>query len=729
MYGSCATQLDLPSSDLDLVVCGLDEMIMNHIPIERTSSSTRKSPTNSTQTLNQSPGSSVHNLLQSFDISSHNLPHSPEEPTSQKRIPSHKEFESSHGQSAPDEITDYAAEGEPEIVYDASEEDVTIGMESYNPDYHANQQEYYYVPYNYIPPISLNAQRVIRLASELEMQPWAVQVKAIPNAAVPVVKMLADPSRLPGAVGNGGSWMIQQHIAAQTGAPGSPPLSPDQIPATPNQFFQQGQTSSSRFFSQHSMPTWRGADIMNGLQPVDITFEGPEHGGIGSTTYSACVVQEACNEAGIPPESTPVVQVAMVLKELLAQRRLNEPFSGGLSSYALLLLLLAVIKERKIIQEEMERVEKQRQEVNRPDAGPGKPSQKTNNTATRISTSQAVTDKNAATKSQKRMAVEVPSVVDSSSKERVVNEKMVEPSNTPSKQIAISSWASIAKKSNGSTARTDSTSTTTVSNSSAIATKNTINESNQPLSSSIEKMRNVSSKNEWFTTRAHSDSTANSAETESQQAQCKIANTLPQSKAAVDDEVTQSKEEYTKLRPPRIPQCSNDVLEVLCSGELTSGKLLMHFLLFYGQHFDAQSTLIDINGTHHPEYGRLDIDKLSPFVTRPPGGTIDPVTGMYSVDPIVVYDPLEGAMDHNVSKRCYCWNNVRWVFAQCYMTVSSVVEASGTSTKSATKVRYRGDAAQDGSSRVITSGNPAPNEQSGTNSDLITPILELLLSF
>jgi len=155
----------------------------------------------------------------------------------------------------------------------------------------------------------------------------------------------------------------------------------------------------------------------------------------------------------------------------------------------------------------------------------------------------------------------------------------------------------------------------------------------------------------------------------------------------------------------------------------------MHFLLFYGQHFDAQSTLIDINGTHHPEYGRLDIDKLSPFVTRPPGGTIDPVTGMYSVDPIVVYDPLEGAMDHNVSKRCYCWNNVRWVFAQCYMTVSSVVETSGTSTKPATKVRHRGEAAKNGSSRIIKSGNPVPGEQSGTNSDLITPILELLLSF
>ena len=27
MYGSCATELDLPSSDLDLVVCGLDRTV------------------------------------------------------------------------------------------------------------------------------------------------------------------------------------------------------------------------------------------------------------------------------------------------------------------------------------------------------------------------------------------------------------------------------------------------------------------------------------------------------------------------------------------------------------------------------------------------------------------------------------------------------------------------------------------------------------------------------
>lgn len=221
---------------------------------------------------------------------------------------------------------------------------------------------------------------------------------------------------------------------------------------------------------------------------------------------------------------------------------------------------------------------------------------------------------------------------------------------------------------------------------------------------------------------------------------------------AVLSQVTPSSEDDTsKLllgSSTSVPQGSNDVFEVLCSGELTSGKLLMHFLLFYGQHFDSQSTLIDINGTHHPEYGKVEIERLSPFVARPPGGTIDPITGMFSVDPIVVYDPLEGAMDHNVSKRCYCWNNVKWVFAQCYMTVSSVVETTDTrctkgsslqsSSKHGNMANDKSKSSREGGGEGDVKGgtnNKSKEKQSGppttstTRADVMTPILELLLSF
>ena len=96
------------------------------------------------------------------------------------------------------------------------------------------------------------------------------------------------------------------------------------------------------------------------------------------------------------------------------------------------------------------------------------------------------------------------------------------------------------------------------------------------------------------------------------------------------------------------PQGFHDVVEVLCAGETTAGKLLMHFLLFYGQHFDSQSTAIDYSGTHPRDVNRNNgYSQFSPYMQRRTAGTYDPVTGMLTVDPIVVYDPLEGAENNN----------------------------------------------------------------------------------
>jgi len=669
MYGSCATQLDLPSSDLDLVVCGLDELNISH----------------------------------------HTSDHTP---------PAQNSPRSLHNEIEPREENNCTVNAEPIISPDYQQdaqrvhhgsfsnreaEEVTT-TESYSHDYHVGQQEFYYAPQNYFSPFSLNAQRVIRLASELELQPWAVQVKAIPTATVPVVKMLADPSRLPGAVSAGGNWMMQQHIAGQTGAP---PLSPDQIPTSPNQFFPQSK-SPSRYYSNPSLPPWRGADIMNGLQPVDITFEGPEHGGIGSTTYSACVVQDSCNETGLPPDSTPIVQVAMVLKELLAQRRLNEPFSGGLSSYALLLLLLAVIKERAIIQQEMERIEKQRQEVSsdsREVKLSGKISSQAQNNLPKepnqvqenvfLTAAEIVAGKGVSPRMNERGTVATLPALESSSS---INAANLKPNP--------SSWASIAKKSNGSTAKTEATSTLKSTNSITTLTTNTGVTSTHAVAPEKDVLK------------SSFQEALNNSQTEKEKSP--VAN--QNKKKAPVSQVTPSSEE-NKLVCALSPQGSNDVLDVLCSGELTSGKLLLHFLLFYGQYFDAQSTLVDLNSTHHPDFGTKDARHLSPFTPRPPGGTIDPVTGMFSVDPIVVYDPLEGAMDHNVAKRCYCWNNVRWVFAQCYMTVSSIVEESGSCCKSMSQsTRNRDNLAGDSLVKGSVDGD-------ASKTYVTNPVLELLLSF
>lgn len=812
MYGSCATQLDLPSSDLDLVVCGLDDVVVDHIhpsptpmidqqstmgmssSLHNTSSNSipeqaqlpeefiPMSPANQQQQYIQPPSTPVavgdgqrQQILPAASFADSSVQEGGESSAPLTADGSFAEVEtgtmvneSADGgmvgieySSTAEQYNDSSHQGEMDGTFSPgysyhSQQDVAAenylspvysqggesmgGMEVYQE--YQNGQEYYYTsPYSYVSTLSLNAQRVLRLASELELQPWAVQVKAIPTATVPVVKMLADPSKLPGLSGStaGGNWMMQKHISGVAGGEiPPPPLSPPDLEQSQKAGGAGVSASSSQhFFSPHPMtPQWRGADIMNGLQPVDITFEGPEHGGIGSTTYSARVVQDACDETGLAPESTPVVQVASVLKELLAQRRLNEPFSGGLSSYGLLLLLLAVLKDRKIIQEELKKIERQRQKVS-------------GETNSRPSQKQRESSNGSGVKSTATTAA-LSSVaspgVESSDKS----------STTPSsnsKPTVSSSWASIAKKSNGSTARTDSLSTVTKSTSGSL-TAPTAKTGSANYSQVVQKERkDNATKKSSGQQQSYNDQTAkkpingDSAKAQSLEALSEKKQILPQSSnvaidgpSAVLSQVTPSSEDDAGklLGSPSssVPQGSNDVLEVLCSGELTAGKLLMHFLLFYGQHFDARSTLIDINATHHPEYGVLDIDRLSPFVPRPPGGTIDPVTGMFSVDPIVVYDPLEGANDHNVSKRCYCWNNVKWVFAQSYMTVSSIVETSDTTTcnkssSTQSKKHNRDDAngIRSKASRVGDGKLPDKSKVGSSTDDGLTGILELLLSF
>lgn len=581
MYGSCATQLDLPSSDLDVVVCGLDR-------IEDPLKGNQPYADNISETGSSSP-SSVHSQTRTY-----------------------------HHQ-----------------IY---------------------------------PHLSNNGHRVIRLANALEKVPWAVQVKAIPTASVPVIKILADSSRLPGAAGM--DWMLQQQrmaaavIAAAEFNSGKMPVTYSSLnnndrssanfskgannmhashyPMSRHMAAAMSGISPSSSSSFHStMPPWRGADVMNGLLSLDITFEGPEHGGLGSTAFSARVIQEACNETGLPPERTPAVQVLMVIKELLAQRKLNEPFSGGLSSYAILLLVVAVVKERRIINREIERIEKQRQAV-------------------------------------ERSSVNCDSLQGSKSSTWPY-EKQSKSLNGTDKESTGSSWASVAKKSSSNLLSQDD--------------------------SQDEALDDVSSKKSYQATT--SNYTKSDIPTLS-----KCAQNYP----------------HGDLQDLSLfPQGSNDVLEVLCSGEPTAGKLLMHFLLFYGRHFDAYTTCIDVSGTHHPDYKHKQDSimhanaHLSPFTVRKAGGTFNPVTEVYTVDPIVVYDPLEGAESNNVARSCYAWENIRWTFEQCYNTLSGVVElgAGSNNNRSRSKTWPQQDSTCPTADGTVTSRNV----------DDLSPLLELLLSF
>ena len=693
--------LDLPSSDLDVVVCGLDQMevAMNVSP----------APQKNGVNFSVSPGEDV----------------------------------------TPDKLNP-----EPQMEH----------------HHHAMPQ---YVP------VHLNADRVIRLAAELERQPWAVLVKAIPTASVPVVKVLADPSRLPGAtpptVMGGEEWMIKQQPTTNQNVGDMPGAAPSTRGASSAAGASQGNVSP--YQSAIQPPVWRGADVDNGLLKLDITFEGPEHGGIGSTEFSARVVQNVCDETGLTPENTAFVQVVMVVKELLAQRRLNEPFSGGLSSYSLLLLVLSVMCERKVIQEELDRVERQRRLVatdggnsavsgssgNKSHENPSKPPKQSDQkvgpgtavasnpaagTKSKAKTTQAAkSEGNSARASQvtaqapkpaSRNPGETPKQAQSGNQQRGGNTPKGNPqendrgaSQRPSDCKAAksvgNSWASIAmgqnspaalkaaspskkgdsqhKKAAQATKKPSSFADAVARNASAPAQERTANKtlpgtqqtspttpakvSNGPPTKATKSKdaKKTNKKQAANSTKSQENSKIESQEKNTSNAENGEAPNQAKRKIDADEKTSKFNNYSSEPSDPAIssnqsvfPQGFNDVIEVLCSGETTPGKLLMHFLLFYGQHFEAHATAIDISGKHQREIPTQSspYTHLSPYIQRRSAGAIDPITGMLTVDPIVVYDPLEGAENNNVARRCFLWSSVKWVFAQSFMTLSSAVERNTT---------------------------------------------------
>jgi hypothetical protein len=739
MYGSCATNLDLPSSDLDVVVCGLDRPFVE----------AGTSPSNLPAAASNSPDDT------SSAGDSKNREEGPPDSESRK------------------EGSSYASDQR----------------------YSRHQMTQYQMQMMY-GHMSLNAERVLRLAMELEHQPWAVHVKAIPTASVPVIKILADPARLQGAAMNGNAeWLVQQPISGQSPQPINSHGFPDNGDPRPG-----NQPPKSHFQTQQSSPLWRGADVVNGLLKVDITFEGPEHGGIGSTKFSKKVVEDFSLETGLSPEGTPQVQVLMVLKELLAQRRSNEPFSGGLSSYALLLLVISMIGERSIIREELDKTERQRRVVasgggnsalrstpidlmespksefkqsvetgQNKKTSPTKP-QDMHLDGPKLSTQpndDSAQNAGNAKESMKKTAWQEKPEKDDQQKLTKKTEIAAIPPPPQPKLPAVSSWASIArnktpsanpapseKKKNISEKETSETNTesNTVSgdtNDRKVSTKpssfadavakgkpmqvpqmnatpkkaSTIKKSEgkkrfdgllDPPSSkySKSKMEKEDSK-----TAKVQQSKGNAASPEAP----KIRNNALSASSNQSKGPTATAESNSNgpLDSSGFPQGFHDVIEVLCSGETTPGKLLMHFLLFYGQHFESQSTAIDYSGTHPRDAGANNgYSVRSSYMLRRNTGSYDPVTGMYTVDPIVVYDPLEGAENNNVARSCFAWSSIRWVFAQSYMTLSSAAEQN----------------ASDGTrNRTIPASGEGPaygHDESGhVVVDPSSPLLELLLSF
>jgi hypothetical protein len=749
MYGSCATQTDLPSSDLDVVVCGLDRPVDVHMstpPTSQNSNNQSTSPAPADETIRETM--SPVSVASSHD---------------------------SH-QQAPHQITPI-------------------------PQQHAPMM------YSHL---SMNAERVLRLAAELERQPWAVHVKAIPTATVPVIKILADPARLPGAMTqeNGGDWLMQQHqMAAQSGATG-PHTPGEQVDGAESQ-----QASLPTFHPSQAPPTWRGADVVNGLLKVDITFDGPEHGGIGSTEFSSRVIQDVCNETGLQPEGTPAVQVLLVLKELLAQRRLNEPFSGGLSSYSLLLLVISVLRERGVICEELERVECQRRMVAAgggnstlrgasgesglpppvpPKTGNTKSDQKSSARTSKAKKQPAVDDIPAktATSPQTQKQTNNAGARSKGKESKKTGEgtsvqtqnQVASAEKYPSKQsqggggAPSSSWASIAKNSSSSLISRKTGQESLQGNASekkapaqkksALAKKSSFadmvangtpaaTQASKPVaaSSNSNAERNKTGTKKAEPQKTESESLAKKKDAAVKKLDSTVEVAIPGNSAdankpdslehASPSKLQVSSSNYDPILGPTsslFPQGFHDVIEVLCSGETTAGKLLMHFLLFYGSHFDSQSTAIDYSGKHQRgTNGNNGYSYMSPYMQRRTAGSYDPMTGMLTVDPIVVYDPLEGAENNNVARSCFAWSSIRWVFTQSYMTLSSVVEMSATPGSGQTG-GSRSEAGASGRANEETAEGKAsesdmwkgPYSQDESGNMMVDPsqqLLELLLSF
>lgn len=507
---------------------------------------------------------------------------------------------------------------------------------------------------HYIPFYSPNAHRVMKLSAEIEPLPWAVQVKSIPNATVPVIKILADPSKISGSVHDNDWSFTSGYIAMQeeqyvnSTDPGVGPAELSPLPVSTHRSYQP----------------WRGSDIMNGLISLDITFEGPEHGGIGSTEYSMHVVNQMCQETGLSPDDTPFVQCLMVLKELLAQRKLNEPYSGGLSSYALLLLLTALLRERTAIRAEIERSLHNRQ------------------SSVAMGTQTPSEETDMLQKSENRNEIHKGSDTEESQLKQ--NPPVVETGK------ATTSWASVARKTESrkiemkpAESSTDGKTDLNTRNVSKVSS-----ETSKPLSfaDAVSKAPTARSQAQTPPIRNSSANAPNMRDTttqevyqESSPAEGNQREFLPYIQSnyhsAENGRQPILAPAESQLGPPFFPQGFDDVIEILCLGETTSGKLLMHFLLHYGQYFDANSTAIDVSGKHGRALAvTTPYTYLTPFMERSTPETFDPHTGMLIVDHIVIYDPLEGREKFNVGRKCFAWPHVRWIFAQSYATLVSAVE-------------------------------------------------------
>ena len=153
------------------------------------------------------------------------------------------------------------------------------------------------------------------IAEKIRSLPWARDIECISTSRVPVVKFLADGEkleegkfpRLPNAAD-----AIESHSSEPHSNDAHDPNDPDS-----------------------NDTVWKGDGGDGKIVPVDITISTtPTHLGLASTSYVT---------SRLPTEEPQLLKgLVLVVKELLMQKKLNKPWSGGLGSYGIFLLCLGV---------------------------------------------------------------------------------------------------------------------------------------------------------------------------------------------------------------------------------------------------------------------------------------------------------------------------------------------------------------------------------------------------
>ena len=294
LYGSCFTGLDLVSSDVDIVVCGLPLWGAGSVgaaspaaalttPQQPTRPHQQQSLERKHSDSNVSSSSSPEGTVCSVATTTSGGTHrsvGPAEPSSAGSSVMGEDEESSHASDVSSSTLRTPA-GAQSPALSSPTSSPRLG-----PTTPATSLATSATPPRPLPPGHGESVRCLhQLAASLEGRPWVRSLKTIDTAYVPVIKILADPCALLG----------KEEAAAK------------------------GLSAAI-------------------VVPVDISLEGPQHGGIASSL----LIRDMVGPGGPYAHAVPLT---LVLKSLMTQRGLNQPWCGGVSSYALMLMVIAVLQQ------------------------------------------------------------------------------------------------------------------------------------------------------------------------------------------------------------------------------------------------------------------------------------------------------------------------------------------------------------------------------------------------